>query len=131
MKLFKYASLLLIMVAMCIGMTACSEENEPEVSTDYAGAVAGVYTGKLSVNSTVIEDAYVVRVDRISSTVARVSADFYSSGYENYNISYVNGQYLFGSESSVNITIAVTGKAMNINFLNGAGNITTFVGSKD
>lgn len=131
MKLFKYASMLLIMVTMCIGMVGCSKESEPEVSTDYAATVAGVYTGKLSVNGSVIEDAYVVRVDRISSTVVRVSAEFYSSGYENYNVSYVNGQYLFESESSFNITIAVTGKAMNINFLNGAGNITTFIGSKD
>ena len=130
MKAMKYVSMLLIMLTMSISMISCGSDND-DPTNDYASAIAGVYTGKLTVNNTVIEDAYVVRVDKISSTVVCVSANFYPHGSENYNVSYENGQYMFESESSVNITITVTGKAMNVSFLNGAGNITTFNGSRD
>ena len=58
-------------------------------------------------------------------------AAFYSNGEENYNITYQNGQYIFESESSVNITITVTGKAINISFLNKDGSITNFNGVRD
>ena len=127
----KYLSMLLIMVAMSVCMVSCGDDDDPASDSDYGSAVAGVYTGKLTVNNTVVEDAYVVTVTRVSSTVARVSADFYSDGGSNYNIKKEGGQYLFSSESSSNITISVTGKIIAINFLNGNGSITTFSGNRD
>lgn len=130
MKTMKYLSMLLMLLVFSIGMVSCSnDDNEP--TGDYASEVAGIYTGKLSVNNTVIEDAYVVRVDKISSKVVRVNAEFYQDGYENYNVSYVNGQYVFESETSVNITISVIGKAMNLSYLSVGGNINTFRGTRD
>lgn len=130
MKAMKYFSMLLMMLAMNVCMLSCSDDDDP-TAEDYGTQVSGVYTGQLSVNNTVIEDAYVVRVSRISSTVVQVSADFYTDGPENYNISYENGQFLFTSASSHNITIVVTGRVMTISFLNGNGTMTTFNGSKD
>ena len=129
MKTMKYLSMLFMMMAMTICMTSCSDDDDP--TSDYASAISGVYTGKLTVNGSVIEDAYVVRVEKISSTVVCVRAAFYSNGEENYNITYQNGQYIFESESSVNITITVTGKAINISFLNKDGSITNFNSVRD
>ena len=130
MKAMKYVSMLLIMLTMSISMISCgSDDDDP--TNDYASAVAGVYTGKLTINNNVVKDVYTVRVDKISSTAVCVSAEFYSEGSENYNISYVNGQYMFKSESSVNITITVTGKVMNISYLGGNGYLYTYNGSRD
>ena len=126
MKTMKYLSMLLIMVAMSVCATSCGDDDDPASESDYASAVAGIYTGKLTVNNTVVEDAYVVTVSKVSSTVARVDADFYNDGGQNYNIKKEGGQYLF-----TNITITVTGKIIAINFLNNNGSITTFSGNRD
>lgn len=131
MKTMKYLSMMLIMVAMSVCMTSCGDDDDDDPVTDYAGQVAGVYTGKLTVNNTVIEDAYVVTVSKISSTVVSVMAEFYDKGVENYNVKYSSGQYLFTSETSSNITISVTAKTMTISFLNANGSITTFNGKRD
>ena len=128
MKVFKYLIAIAAMV-MCCAFTACSSDSEE--ATDCASAVKGVYTGKLTVDNYVVEDAYVVYVSKISSTVVTVQADFYEDGSENYNVLSVNGQYVFQSETASNIHITVTGKNMNINFLNGAGTITNFTGVRD
>lgn len=113
-------------------MVSCSNDDDKDpANQDYAEQVSGVYTGQLSVNNTVIQDAYVVRVNRISSTVVQVSANFFEDGFENYNVSYENGQYILSSASSYNITIVILGQNMTISFLNGNGSMTTFNGSKD
>lgn len=125
----KYFSLLLAMVAMSMCMVSCGDDDS--AASDYAAQVAGVYTGQLTTNGTVVEDAYVVNVAKISSTVVQVSANFFSTGSENYNVSYVNGQYEFTSESSVNITIRVNGKTMNISYLTNGGYIMNFTGTRD
>lgn len=126
MKKINYLSLLFSVIILSFSAISCSKDNG-----DYASAVSGIYTGKLSVNNTVIEDAYVVSVNRISSTVVSVSAKFYPEGSENYNVEYSNGQYLFKSETSNNITINVIGKNMTISYLNVSGYITTFNGQRD
>ena len=89
MKTMKFLPMLLITLAMSICMVSCSDDDDKDpANQDYAEQVSGVYTGQLSVNNTVIQDAYVVRVSRISSTVVQVSAEFFEDGHENYNVSY-------------------------------------------
>ena len=132
MKTMKFLPMLLITLAMSICMVSCSDDDDKDpANQDYAEQGSGVYTGQLSVNNTVIQDAYVVRVSRISSTVVQVSAEFFEDGHENYNVSYENGQYILSSASSYNITIVVLGHNMTISFLNGNGSMTTFNGTKD
>lgn len=82
-------------------------------------------------NNKVIEDAYIVTIRRIKSTVVEVYADFYSDGSENYNVEYVNGQYHLKSETSSNVTINVVGKNINISFLNSNKSMTTYFGTRD
>lgn len=129
MKVMKFLAMLLAVVSMSICMASCSDDDD--AASDYASQVSGVYTGQLITNGTVVEDAYVVYVTKISSTVVQVSADFFSNGSENYNVSYENGQYEFTSESSVNITIRVNGKTMNISYLTNGGYIMNFTGTRD
>lgn len=131
MKTIKYYSYLLLMLIASINLVGCSSDDETEEVADYASQVAGVYTGKLMLDNYVIEDAYVVNVTRVSSTVVTVRAEFYEKGSANYNVELFNGQFLFRSESSSGITISVTGKNMTINFLNDAGTMTTFTGKRD
>ena len=77
-------------------------------------------------------DAYVVTVTKVSSSVVKVTADFYTdNGSENYNVTKEGNQYILSSESSSGINITVTGKAMTISFLNNAGSMTTFTGTRD
>lgn len=131
MRTMKCLSMLLMMVALSVCMVSCGSDDDEDVIADYAGQVSGVYTGKLTLDNTVIEDAYVVTIDKISSSVVKVSAEFYSGGSANYNVTYSNGQYLFQSESSSGITISVTGKSVTISFLNKNGTMTTFNGKRD
>ena len=137
----KSLSMMLFMVIASVCMSSCSDDDD--TPTDFAEAVSGVYTGKLSVNNSVIEDAYIVTIRKISSTVVHVAAKFYipsdedktdenANKYgENYNITYEGGQYLFKSESSQNINITVTGKSISISYMNNAGSMTTYIGMKD
>lgn len=129
MKAMKYLSMALLMLVTSVCMFSCSDDDD--APTDYAEAVSGVYTGKLTVDNYVVEDAYPVTVSKISSTVVRISADFFSDGGENYNVVYEGNRYLFQSDSSSNISITVTGKSISINFINKAGTMTTFTGVKD
>lgn len=130
MKTMKYLSMMLMTLVMSVCMVSCGDDDDNS-DADLSGQVAGVYTGKLTVDNTVIKDAYVVTVTKISSTVVKVSADFYNEGSENYNVVNSNGQYLFTSDSSSGINITVTGKSMTASFLNQNNNMTVFNGKKD
>ena len=130
MKAIKFLSVVLFLVATSVCVSSCSKDDEEDV-VDYAEAVSGVYTGKLTVNNQVIQDAYVVSVSKVASKVVTVSAAFFDEGSENYNVEQQGDQYLFTSESSVNINISVSGKTLTINFLNNDFSMTTFVGVRD
>ena len=131
MKQIKFIGFLMMMLAMSLSFVSCGGDDEKENVTDNAGAVAGIYTGKLKVGSSIVEDAYVVTITRISSTVVKVTADFYNGGNANYNVSKEGAQYIFSSESSSGINISVTGKAITMSFLNQGNTMTTFTGSRD
>ena len=130
MKAIKFLSVMLLLVAASVCTSSCNKDEEEDV-IDYADVLSGVYTGKLSSNNQVIQDAYVVSISKVSSKVVTVSAAFFNEGSENYNVEQEGDQYVFKSESSVNINITVSGKTLTINFLNNDFSMTTFVGEKD
>ena len=110
MKQFRILSMLMIVLISSLSFVSCGDDDD-ETSGDFSASIAGVYTGKLKVGTNVTADAYVVTVTKVSSSVVKVTADFYTdNGSENYN---------------------VTGKAMTISFLNNAGSMTTFTGTRD
>ena len=130
MKAIKFLSVMLLLVAASVCTSSCNKDDEEDV-IDYADVVSGVYTGKLTSNNQVIQDAYVVSISKVSSKVVTVSAAFFNEGSENYNVEQEGDQYVFKSEPSVNINITVSGKTLTINFLNNDFSMTTFVGEKD
>lgn len=132
MKMLKNLfSVFCFLFAINLAFTSCSSKEDVEEISDYATQVQGVYTGKLYVDNTVIEDPYYITIARISSTVVTVAAEFYDDGMENYNVEYSNDQYYLKSDTSSGITITINGKNITINFLNDAGTMTSFYGKKD
>ena len=128
MKQFRILSMLMIVLISSLSFVSCGDDDD-ETSGDFSASIAGVYTGKLKVGTA---DAYVVTVTKVSSSVVKVTADFYTdNGSENYNVTKEGNQYILSSESSSGINITVTGKAMTISFLNNAGSMTTFTGTRD
>ena len=120
--------MLMIVLISSLSFVSCGDDDD-ETS---GASIAGVYTGKLKVGTNVTADAYVVTVTKVSSSVVKVTADFYTdNGSENYNVTKEGNQYILSSESSSGINITVTGKAMTISFLNNAGSMTTFTGTRD
>lgn len=130
MKQFRILSMLMIVLISSLSFVSCGDDDD-ETSGDFSASIAGVYTGKLKVGTNVTADAYVVTVTKISSSVVKVTADFYTNGSKNYNVTKEGNQYILSSESSSGINITVTGKAMTISFLNNAGSMTTFTGTRD
>lgn len=129
MNRFKFLLTLAFAVISCVSFVSCSDDDD-NLNQDMASQVAGVYTGKLTINDEVIEDAYVVTVTRINSTVVSVSAKFLNES-ENYNIVYENGQYKFKSATINNINIVVTGKNINVSYLTNGGWMANFFGTRD
>lgn len=129
MNRFKFLLTLVFAVISCVSFVSCSDDDD-NLNQDMASQVAGVYTGKLTINDEVIEDAYVVTVTRINSSVVSVSAKFLNES-ENYNIVYENGQYKFKSATINNINIVVTGKNINVSYLTNGGWMANFFGTRD
>ena len=122
-KINLMAILIAAVLTLCFTFTSCGKDDEKENdiytgvitgNTDVATAVSGTYTGKRTIGTTV-----------------QVSADFYSSGSANYNVSLQGNIYVFSNETDPNISITVTGKTLNINYLTVGGYMMTYTGIKD
>lgn len=132
MKQLKSYFCVLLMLCAGVSLAACSDDDDDTATADYGSKVAGVYTGTLSSNGYVIDDAYVVRVTRVSNTVVQVSARFFGDDEKyNFNVDYVNGQYVFRSSNMSNINFAVNGKILSISYTNVSGSLVNFTGSRD
>ena len=112
------ASLLLI---------GCQTKEQTQSAAD---AVAGIYSGKLSYGTDVLQDAYVVRVVKVTSSVVTIYADF-MSGSKNYNVELRNGIYIINSETDPNITASVSGKTLSISYITNSKILATFYGNRD
>ena len=98
MKQFRILSMLMIVLISSLSFVSCGDDDE--TSGDFSASIAGVYTGKLKVGTNVTADAYVVTVTKVSSSVVKVTADFYTdNGSENYNVNKEGNQYIISSES--------------------------------
>ena len=132
MKTLRYLSMVLVLIVTSIAFTSCSnDDNDEPSSADYASEVSGVYSGQLSTNGYILEDAYLVYINKITSSTVQLTADFLNDPYINCNVTYANGQYQLTNASVSNMSIIVTGRNLTINFLNDAGSITTFNGTRD
>ena len=121
-KINLMAILIAAVLTLCFTFTSCGKDDEKEND---------IYTGVITIGTTVVSDAYIVRISRLTSTSVQVSADFYSSGSANYNVSLQGNIYVFSNETDPNISITVTGKTLNINYLTVGGYMMTYTGIKD
>lgn len=125
----KYLAILMMAVMPLFVFQSCGSDDHSDL--DDGAAVAGVYTGKLLYGTTVVEDAYVVHINRVSSSVVSVSADFLS-GSMNFNVEKVKDNiYNLISETSYGINIVVSGSTLTINYQTKSDYIFTFQGVKD
>lgn len=95
-----------------------------------AEIVSGTYVGKMMSGGEVIDDAYKIILTKLNSTSVEMNATFFTNPV-NFNVSESQNQYVLTNANYSNMTATVSGKVLNVNFLNGAGTITTFTGSKD
>ena len=121
--------LFVVLMAIVTLLTVASCKKDEEV-TDYGTAVAGVYTGKLMYGTQTVEDAYVVTITRISSTVVSMYANFLN-GSANFNVSKNGSVYSLVSETEYNITSTVSGNQLTVSYLTVGDLMFTFSGKKD
>jgi len=137
MKSIKFLGWMFISLLASVSLTSCSDDDdEPEPqpvveSVDMASAIEGVYSGQRKVGTSVVDDAYIVRVVKLTSTTVRVEADFYGDdGGENFNVTKQGDQYVLINETSQGISITITGKTISINYLTNGGYMMSYVGIK-
>lgn len=122
-----------MLLTLCFSMgamTSCSDDDE-EPNTDGSGSVAGTYSGKLLYGTETIEDAYVVTIKKVTSSVVTVYADFLDDEGMNCNVSQSGGTYTLVNEAQPNISITVYGNTISISYLTAGGWMYTFNGRKD
>ena len=111
---------------------SCSSDKDDEPEQNYAAYIVGVYTGSLTSGNEVLDDAYVVKIDRISDKMVSMEAKFFPDDEPvNFNVSYNNKVYTLSTSNIHNMTVTVTGKTLLISYLNNEGSQTTFSGSRD
>lgn len=127
----KLAIFALVCASVLFLATGCNKEDTPQGS-DYGKNIAGVYTGKLLYGVEIIEDAYVVTLSRVTSTVVTMYAPFFGTDMSaNFNIEKEGNVYSLISATVYNMTTTITGKQMTINYLTEGGYMYTFSGSRD
>ena len=100
--------------------------------SDIAKTVSGTYVGRLTSGGEVVSDAYKVVVNRLNSTAVEVDASFFGNTPVNFNVAETStGQYNLTNINYSDITMYVSGKTLNISFVNAAQTMTSFVGTKD
>lgn len=122
----------MFVVLSSFAFTGCSDDDDDAVSADYASAISGTYTGKLLVANETAEDAFPIRLSRVSNTVCTAHCDIISwLNGTNFNISLINGQYVLENATEGNMTFIVTGKTMLLTFSNTYGAQVSFTGVRD
>ncbi|MBO4263180.1 MAG: hypothetical protein J5871_00690 [Bacteroidales bacterium] len=122
--------LLLVGAALLFGLAGCENDYDP-TPVDYGRAISGVYAGKLLYGTEIVEDAYVVRLTRVSSSVVSMTARFLGNDSYNFNISKDGNVYSLYSATVYNMTTTISANQMNVTYLTEGGLLFTFTGSKD
>ncbi len=139
-KILKLTSVLL--VAMVVGFTfgSCKEDEDEDLkptsqqtvtSQDPSDAVAGTYAGKMTIGGTVTNDAYVVTLQRQTSTTVTMQAKFLGDDPAAFVVEEAKaGGYELKNSSWGNLTAYVNGKTLTVNYLTQGGYLASYVGTK-
>ena len=95
-----------------------------------ADRVEGVYSGRLMLGETVMEDAYIVKIIKQTDTTVSVDAPFFGGETYNFNLSENGNQILFSNSTMQNFSMSVMGNQVSISYLSSGGNMLTYSGTK-
>lgn len=134
MKTIKYLSMWLMIVAMSVSFVGCGDDDEP--TTDYAGVIAGTYSGDLRrMSDGTTKPGYVI-LTRVSETTVFLtllkSESLNIDLQENYELNIIenNGSYKLTTGSNYQISGFVTGKRLELTAVFASGHTFVFSGSK-
>ncbi len=139
-KIFKLMSVLFVAMFVGISFGSCKEDDDETLQPntqqtvtqqDPSDAVAGTYAGKMTIGGTVTDDAYVVRIERQTSTTITMHAKFMGDESAAFVVEEAKaGGYELKNSSLGNITAYVSGKTLTVNYLTQGGYMASFVGTK-
>ncbi|MCM1521871.1 MAG: type IV secretion protein Rhs [Muribaculaceae bacterium] len=130
-KFLKSLFLVLITLTLSVSMTACGGDDDDDEPANLSSRITGTYVGELTSGGYVIDDTYTVYVGSVSNTVVSVTAKLFTNGSANFNVEKSGNAYVLKSVNQSNMNITIQGRSMTINFLNNAGTMTTFIGTRD
>lgn len=109
-------------------LVSCGGDDDD--NQNYGQDVEGQYVGELSSEGVVIDDTYVIKLNRISDNLVEMEAAFLADGSDNFNVSLDNGVYTLSTIKHSNMSVMVTRGNLRITFLNNAGTTTSFSGTR-
>lgn len=109
-------------------LVSCGGDDDD--NQNYGKDVEGQYVGELSSEGVVIDDTYVIKLNRISDNLVEMEAAFLADGSDNFNVSLDNGVYTLSTIKHSNMSVMVTRGNLRITFLNNAGTTTSFSGTR-
>ncbi|MCM1107584.1 MAG: hypothetical protein NC388_00865 [Clostridium sp.] len=137
MKTIKFLSWMFVALITSFVMAGCSNDDDEsqagvtETVIDLSDAVSGVYSGKLSMGSEVVNDAYIVTITRVTSTAVHVKANFFGEDPVVFNVEKLGNQYVLTNTSNYNnVSMYVSNGTLNINYVNVLGAMMAYVGNK-
>ena len=109
-------------------LVSCGGDDDD--NQNYGKDVEGQYVGELSSEGVVIDDTYVIKLNRVSDNLVEMEAAFLADGSDNFNVSLDNGVYTLSTIKHSNMSVMVTRGNLRITFLNNAGTTTSFSGTR-
>ena len=95
-----------------------------------ADQVSGTYSGRLTLGEEVLEDAYIVRVTKLTDNTVAVKANFFGDDDMNFNLIQSGSQIAFSNATLSNFSMYALGNTLVINYLSNGGNMLTYTGTK-
>lgn len=95
-----------------------------------ADLVEGTYSGRLTLGEEVLEDAYIIKIKKLTDNTVAVNAQFFGDGDINFNLSLSGNQIAFTNATLSNFNMYVLGNTVVINYLANGGYMLTYTGTK-
>ena len=94
------------------------------IDRSLSGQVAGTYSGKLMNGTTVLRDAYIVTITKLTDNTVSVKAEFFGDKIYNFNLTQSNSQINFVNETIVGFNMVYSSGSIIINYQSSSGMLT-------
>lgn len=137
-KIFNLFVLMCVVLLTAVPFSSCSDNDGEEevIGVTPADLISGVYSGRRMVGTTVVSDAYIVEIKKITGTTVSLKADFYVSdtnpeGIMNFNVTKQGEQYVLENATESMINIIISGNSISITYLTNGDYMMSYYGTKD